>query len=60
MLTYDNSMNVCSDTHEPAYKIVYKGVKGSDYQPEWLVCENCHEKRHFGTLEDIISIEPAD
>ena len=53
-------MNICSETHIPKFKIVYKGVKGSSYQPTWLVCEICHEKRHFGTLEDIISIEPIE
>ncbi|WP_179361691.1 hypothetical protein [Nitrosopumilus cobalaminigenes] len=53
-------MNICSEVHTPAFKIIYKGAKGSSYQPEWLVCENCHEKRHFGTLEDIVSIEPVD
>ena len=51
-------MNICSEAHTPTLKIIYKGAKCSDYQPEWLVCENCHEKRYFGTLEDIISIVP--
>jgi len=50
-------MNQCSEVHTPAYKIIYKGTKGSEYQPEWFVCESCHEKRHFGTLEDIVSIK---
>ena len=49
-------MNICSEVHKPAFKIVYKGTKGSDYQPEWLVCESCHDKRYFGTHEDIISL----
>ncbi|WP_297439766.1 hypothetical protein [Nitrosopumilus sp.] len=53
-------MNICSEVHTPNYKIIYKSVKGSDYQPEWLVCENCHEKRYFGNLEDIVSIEPIE
>ena len=51
-------MNICSEVHTPIFKIIYKGAKGSDYQPKWLVCENCHEKRIFGTSEDIVSIEP--
>jgi len=50
-------MNICSEVHTPIYKITYKGAKGSGYEPEWLVCEGCHEKRYFGTAEDIISIE---
>ena len=50
-------MNICSDVHKPEFKIIYKGTKGSDYQPEWLVCDFCHEKRYFGNLEDIVSIE---
>jgi hypothetical protein len=53
-------MNICSEVHAPIFKIIYKGAKGSTYQPEWLVCESCHEKRIFGTLEDIISIEPLE
>jgi len=51
-------MNICSEVHTPTFKIIYKGAKGSAYQPEWLVCELCHEKRYFGTPEDIVSIEP--
>ena len=47
------TMNQCSEVHTPTYKIIYKGTRGSDYEPEWLVCEACHEKRHFGTSEDI-------
>ena len=50
-------MNICSEVHTPIFKIIYKSVHGSDYQPEWLVCENCHEKKYFGTPEDIVSIE---
>ncbi len=50
-------MDVCNDRHEPVYRIVYKGAKGSDYNPEWLVCEACHEKKIFGTKDEIISIE---
>ena len=57
-LQHDNNMNICSEVHAPTLKIIYKGAKGSDYQPEWLVCENCHERRYFGTPEDIVSITP--
>ena len=49
-------MNRCNDSHEPDYKITYKGAKGSDYEPEWFVCEHCHEKRIFGTPEQIVKI----
>ena len=51
-------MDRCSEDHAPMYKIIYMGAKNSAYKPEWSVCENCHEKRHFGILEDIVSIEP--
>ena len=50
-------MDICNETHNPTYKITYKGAKNSGYKPEWLVCEACHEKRYFGTLEDIITLE---
>jgi hypothetical protein len=50
-------MNICSEAHTPVFKIIYKGVKGSTYKPEWLVCEGCHEKRYFGNPEDILSME---
>ena len=50
-------MNIYSEVHTPVYKIIYKGAKGSAYEPEWLVCEDCHEKRYFGTPEDILSME---
>ncbi len=53
-------MNICNETHTPIFKIIYKGAKGSNYQPEWLVCENCHEKRIFGTLEDTVSIKSLE
>jgi len=56
-LLYDDKMNVCSEAHTTTLKVIYKDAKRSDYQPEWLVCENCHEKKYFGTLADIISIE---
>jgi hypothetical protein len=52
-------MNICSKVHKPKFKIIYKGAKDSDYQPEWLVCENRHEKRHFGTRRCCF-IEPIE
>ena len=50
-------MDRCSEDHVPTYKIIYRGAKNSAYKPEWLVCENCHEKRIFGTPDDIVSLE---
>jgi len=50
-------MNTCNPNHTPAYKIIYRGAKHSDYQPEWLVCEVCHEKKYFGYGVDIVSLE---
>jgi hypothetical protein len=54
---YENKMDKCSEKHTPAYKITYRGAKSTTYKPEWLVCEWCHEKRIFGTLDDIVSLE---
>ncbi|MEX0863071.1 hypothetical protein [Nitrosopumilus sp.] len=50
-------MNICSEAHTPVYKITYKGAKGSKYKPEWLVCENCHEKKYFGAFDVVLNIE---
>jgi len=50
-------MDICSEDHVHAYKIIYKGAQNSTYKPVWLVCESCHEKRIFGTSDDIISLE---
>lgn len=50
-------MNICSEVHKPSFKMVYNRTNGSDYRPEWLVCDFCHEKRYFVTPEDMVSIE---
>lgn len=50
-------MDICNTEHEPTYKITYRGAKNSPHKPEWLVCENCHEKKIFGNTDDIISLE---
>jgi len=47
----------CSENHTPVYKITYRGAKNTTYKPVWLVCEWCHKKRIFGTLDDIVSLE---
>ena len=57
VLFLEYKMNVCSEIHTSTYKIIYKGIRGSNYNPEWLVCERYHDKRYFGTSEDIISLE---
>ena len=50
-------MNICELRHSPKYKIIYKGVKGSKYNPEWLVCPICLEgKTCFGDKEQILSV----
>ena len=59
MLSVEYLMEICIEGHTPKYKIIYKGAKHRDYQPEWLVCERCYEKRIFGTEDDIVSIEPV-
>lgn len=50
-------MDTCNKSHTPMFKIRYRPAKGSSYEPEWLVCENCHEKKYFGTEDDIVHIE---
>ncbi len=50
-------MDNCNEDHVPAYKIIYRGAMNATYKPEWLVCGQCHEKRIFGTLDDIVSLE---
>ncbi len=50
-------MNRCEDRHEPKYKITYKPAKGQNYCPEWLVCEHCYDKRHFGSDDITQSVE---
>ena len=50
-------MNQCEERHEPKYKITYKPAKGNDYCPVWLVCEQCYDKRHFGSDEYTQSVE---
>ena len=50
-------MNRCEDRHEEKYKVTYKPAKGHNYSPVWLVCENCYEKRQFGSDIYVESIE---
>ena len=50
-------MNQCEDRHEIKYKITYKPAKGNVQCPVWLVCEQCYEKRHFGSDEITQSVE---
>ena len=50
-------MNQCEDRHQIKYKITYKPAKGNVHCPVWLVCEQCYEKRHFGSDEITQSVE---
>lgn len=50
-------MNICEENHQPKYKITYKPAKGGTHTPEWLVCESCMGKSHFGSDDDIQSIQ---
>lgn len=53
-------MNICEERHSPKYKIVYRGVPGSRYNPTWLVCPICLEqKKCFGNEEEILMVMPA-
>lgn len=50
-------MNICKEQHSPKYKVIYKGAKGSGYNPTWMVCPNCLEnKTCFGDKEQILSV----
>ena len=55
-------MNICDERHFPKYKIVYKGAKKSNHTPNWYVCSNCLESKHYFFDENeiikIIQIEP--
>jgi hypothetical protein len=50
-------MNICEERHLPKYKVIYKGVQGSSYNPVWMVCPNCIEgKTCFGDKKQILSV----
>lgn len=49
-------MNLCEERHSPTYKIIYKGFKGSKYNPEWLVCSICFEKYYFNDKDQILKV----
>ncbi|HEY4680275.1 MAG TPA: hypothetical protein VIH04_03300 [Nitrosarchaeum sp.] len=50
-------MNICEERHSPMYKVIYRGAKGSHYNPVWMVCPNCLEcKPWFGDKEQILSV----
>ncbi len=52
-------MNICEERHAPKYNVIYKVVKGSSYNPEWLVCSACLSgKNCFGDKDQILSIMP--
>jgi hypothetical protein len=51
-------MNICEERHSPKYKIIYKGSKGSRYNPEWLVCPTCLDSQKcFGNKEQILAVK---
>jgi len=50
-------MDTCDTRHEPKFHVKYISAKGSDYYPEWLVCEMCMGKKCFGNKAQILSIE---
>lgn len=50
-------MNICEERHFPEYKIIYKGVRGSKYNPTWMVCPICIEhKKCFSDEEQILEM----
>ena len=50
-------MNQCDERHDPKFQIKYMSVKGSNFNPIWLVCEMCMDKPYFGDKKEILSIE---
>ena len=49
-------MEYCNDRHDLVYKIRYKPSNRGGTSTEWLVCENCFEKKVFGDENTIESI----
>jgi len=53
-------MNICDERHSAEYHVIYRGVKGSNYNPKWAVCSNCLENKPcFGDKEQILMVIPA-
>ncbi len=50
-------MNVCDERHDPTRLVIYRGAKGSNYNPVWLVCDSCMDTDHFGSAEQIDSMD---
>lgn len=50
-------MNVCDENHIQDFRVTYKPAKGGIHIPVWLVCNNCMEKKYFGSDELIESVE---
>ena len=54
-------MNLCDPRHEPKYQITYKSAsnyaKRTHYTPVWLVCDECMQKNHFGSEDQVESME---
>lgn len=58
-------MNICDPRHEPQYQIKYNPARNSNYVPTrgtrpapvWLVCEACMQKSHFGSEDQVQSME---
>jgi len=50
-------MNVCDERHDQTRQVTYLGAKGSNYHPTWLVCDSCMEMNHFGSAEQIDSMD---
>jgi len=50
-------MNICDERHEQTRQVTYRGAKGSNYNPVWLVCDSCMDTNHFGSAEQIDSMD---
>ena len=50
-------MNICDERHDPTCQVTYRGARGSHYHPVWLVCDSCMETNHFGSAEQIDSMD---
>lgn len=53
-------MNICNENHHPIYKVTYSGSPGSNYYPEWLVCQKCFNNLEGFSTSRILSINKLD
>jgi len=50
-------MNICDERHDQTRQVTYRGARGSNYNPVWLVCESCMDTNHFGSVDQIYTTD---